>query len=572
MAVYGKLDGTKVSPTSEEIFGTGPSRASQIRSKYELVNKEIEAEIEARNRGREQAGLSGPLSPAEEEAVARQILDRNRKTMSERPGPPAPEFNRPTTGTPVRPASTTVAEKVSRATPFEDIKKEAGYRRPSADAAEVGPPAAPKATLFETIREAAAVDRKPEGTGQTAKAATSAQVPVGGEGTKPSKEQPKTALDKSQGKLQAAVDKIAKGKGDPNKPLPKSKADQIIEKMDQVAGEVSALPEFSQSPARSDLLQLRAEAYRLYKEQADRNEWMDVAERALNAIGQLASARSATGQQVGGLPLSRTDYGARTERAFREYQAELGLAGEKVREEERAAERQEAKKEKEIGRRLGTLGERLKSERIAEEDVQALKRANIAAGGRAADDAARAAAARKKDELDIIDSFLKQEKEQTSLLGKQISIVQKLAGGGAKTKDQAVALLAQAENRPLAEVEQEIASESGFNNQLNKIYASKEDVRKSELSKLLNDLSKKQQLSYQQQNSLREQERNILRYGPAAAQPAATAAAAAPAGQAAPESDMVIAQIPGNEPMKMSREQAARAKQKYPNLVITPVR
>jgi DNA-binding transcriptional MerR regulator len=67
--------------------------------------------------------------------------------------------------------------------------------------------------------------------------------------------------------------------------------------------------------------------------------------------------------------------------------------------------------------------------------------------------------------------------------------------------------------------------------------------------------------------------------GQAAAQPAATAAApvtpttaAAPSGQAASESDMVIAQIPGNEPMKMSREQAARAKQKYPNLVITPVR
>lgn len=217
----------------------------------------------------------------------------------------------------------------------------------------------------------------PEGTGQTLAAKVtqpSAQVPVGGEGTKPSETKPTEGLSSSQGKLKAAIDKVASGK---SKTVPEDKLETLTKSLDEVESSVPA-----NSPARSDLLQLRAEAYKLYKEKADRNEWMDVAERALNAIGQLASARAATGQQVGGLPLSRTDYGARTEQAFREYQAELGLAGEKVRGEEREAERLQSAREKEIARRRGTIEERIKTERQARAEAGDTERARIAASAR----------------------------------------------------------------------------------------------------------------------------------------------------------------------------------------------
>lgn len=396
--------------------------------------------------------------------------------------------------------------------------------------------------------------KQPEGTGQTAKVATPAQVPVGGEGTKPSKEQPKTTLGESQGKLQAAVDKVAKGSG---KNVPKDKLEALTESLDEVEKSVP-----TSDPARSDLLQLRAEAYKLYKEKADRNEWMDVAERALNAIGQIASARSATGQQVGGLPLSRTDYGARTEQALREYQSELGLAGEKVRGEEREADRQAAAREREIGRRRGTIEEKIKTERQARAEAGDTERARIAAASRENIAGARAAQPRVSiQELKGIDSEIK---ATTAAIGAANKFA---AAGDEKSAKAALGGFLTATGLTPEEVDAEVKNRSAG------IFTgpSKKEARQQYASERVQELRDKlEQL---------KGDRVSLVGGQAAAQPAAAESApvapttaASPAGQAAPASDMVIAQIPGNEPMKMSREQAAKAKQKYPNLVITPVR
>jgi hypothetical protein len=202
--------------------------------------------------------------------------------------------------------------------------------------------------------------------------------------------------------------------------------ESIINQLDTVASEVADDKRFQYEPVRTDLVQLRAEAYKAYKEKANRNEWLDLAERALNAIGQFAAARSATGGFVAGFPQSKTDYAGRTEQAFREYQAELGIIGEQARAEERGAERLEAAKEREIGRRQRTISERLADERAARAEAAAERRAIIAAGGKESVATARKEAAESKEAYRRLGTQLSDINREESILQKQIAAINKL--------------------------------------------------------------------------------------------------------------------------------------------------
>ena len=118
-------------------------------------------------------------------------------------------------------------------------------------------------------------------------------------------------------------------------------------------------------PITRNFLQDKAEAYRAYREKADRNDWLEIAQNLVNSLTQFASTQAAQGTRfVGGnLPLPTTDYGAKTGRALQEYK----LQAEDISGEQKAAESAQERvdrlrKEEMAGKRAG-LGERIAAER-----------------------------------------------------------------------------------------------------------------------------------------------------------------------------------------------------------------
>lgn len=117
------------------------------------------------------------------------------------------------------------------------------------------------------------------------------------------------------------------------------------------------------SPETQKFVQARADAYRAYKEKADRNDWLEIAQNLVNSITQFASAQAAMGTRFAGgnVPLTGIDYGARTARAGREYEMELG----EVSAQEKAAlteqERADRLRREEMAGKRGTLMERIRA-------------------------------------------------------------------------------------------------------------------------------------------------------------------------------------------------------------------
>jgi hypothetical protein len=271
---------------------------------------------------------------------------------------------------------------------IEEWRKKAVLPSTNAVAASVKP--GPK-TIEDSVTEAAAGEEVPAGA-ETAKevklAPPAAPTPKGGVGTKPTGTKPPTGGSESQATTTQAIagtaklaDKVAASKsGTASKPT----LDELTGYLDNVAKDVNNDPRFNNTNIERDLLAARADAYKMYKEKADRNQLLGTVERAINAIAQFASAQAGFGtRQAGGnLPLSSADYGGQTEQAFREYQTELGLLGEEQKLGERAKERAETAKEKEIGRRQKTIQEKIETERDILKEAAAEKRAKIGAESR----------------------------------------------------------------------------------------------------------------------------------------------------------------------------------------------
>lgn len=431
-----------------------------------------------------------------------------------------------------------------------DIPQGGGYGKYLAgSAAALGTAAA----AYEALRDGQS--DQPEGTGQTlaAKAKPSAQVPVGGESAKPSTKEASKEKAPSQGPssttgamgdIASAVKKEQGKKADTS--FSRQSIDDITKSLDNVAADVEADPRFAQSPARTDLAQLRAEAYRAYKEKADRNEWMDLAERALNAIGQFASARLATPGQVGGLPLSRTDYGSRTAQAFREYEAQLGQASEQERAGERELERFQTAKEKEIARRRETIGERLKTRRLEMQEAGDIRRAEIAAGGRAA-----AAESRKiAQEVKTTDQKLRQDvsdvdKDIGGLERRLLAAQKYMSAPNREAKDKAQAGY-EAATRQSIEAMKERADEEGGYFWQDK--PSSSTLLEQNIADQVETLRQQLQAAKNKKEQLRQQQAaNFDRLlGGKEEEPAApTAPTTETAGQPAPEQGIVIREVGG---------------------------
>jgi hypothetical protein len=119
------------------------------------------------------------------------------------------------------------------------------------------------------------------------------------------------------------------------------------------------------APDTQRFVQARAEAYRAYQEKADRNDWLEVAQNLVSAITNYASARAAMGTRYegGNIPLKGIDYGARTARAGREYEMELGQVGAEEKAAETAAERADRLKREQLALKRSGLQERIAAER-----------------------------------------------------------------------------------------------------------------------------------------------------------------------------------------------------------------
>jgi hypothetical protein len=258
-----------------------------------------------------------------------------------------------------------------------------------------------------------------------APASPTAPSPQGGVGAKPTETKPVTGGKESQvsptGSLKsmgALATKIEKGAS--NK-VSKPTLDELTGQLDTVIDTVNKDPRFNNTAVERDLQSSRAEAYKMYKEKADRNQLLGTVERAINAIAQFASAQAGFGtRQAGGnLPLSTADYAGQTEQAFREYQTDLGLLSEEQKAAERAKERGETLKEKEIGRRQKTILERIETERNALREAGAEKRARIAEEGREASLDARDARAIKRENDAIAKGNVKEITKNLSALDAQ---------------------------------------------------------------------------------------------------------------------------------------------------------
>ena len=367
----GRKDPEEKAPTTASIVGEiptsgpfkgkiAPTQEEKVANRnipwdyYKSLNEEADRRIEQQKEARKLAGLSS-LSPQQEVKIRQQVLDEARKKLSP-----------------------------------EDEKAAADGK-----------------LYFDKVYKDAVIPGGARTDGILGRGSQSALAP-GGVGKKPTDTQPVTPGKESQattppvtatgaikdmGALAAALEK---GKSDK---VSKASLDALTLTLDGVEAEVSADSRFQNTPIASNLQSARAEAYKMYKEKADRNQLLGTVERAINAIAQFASAQAGFGtRQAGGnLPLSTADYGGQTAQAFKEYETEVGLIGEEQKAGERASDRKELLKEKEIGRRQKTILERIKlgSDELAQ--AAAEKRARIAEGGKDYTRTSRENAAAKKE-------------------------------------------------------------------------------------------------------------------------------------------------------------------------------
>jgi glucan-binding YG repeat protein len=201
------------------------------------------------------------------------------------------------------------------------------------------------------------------------KQAVSQPVPGQMGGTPPSgtsTDESKPATGKEQEKKDTDVEKVLRESGEliaklgGNKKVDRSQLQSYLNKLDTLTPDTAV-----STPETQRFVQARADAYRAYKEKADRNDWLEVAQNLVNSITQFASAQQAMGTRFegGNLPLKGIDYGARTARAGREYEMELGQVGAEEKAAESAAERADRLRREELSLKRQTLGEKIGAER-----------------------------------------------------------------------------------------------------------------------------------------------------------------------------------------------------------------
>lgn len=270
------------------------------------------------------------------------------------------------------------------------------------------------------------------------------------------------------GRIQAAL-----GAG---KAVSRDKLESYLKQLDDLK------PVDPKSPDTQRFVQARAEAYRAYQEKADRNDWLEIAQNLVGAITNYASARSAMGTQFigGAVPLKGVDYGARTERAGKEYAMELGQIGAEERAAETAAEREDRLAREGLALQRGSLQEKIAAERerIREgeaagreagreargilRDILINRRYDRANQSRLAAETARLQAAGAKAATSELDKQIKSLSDEEKAVTTKLKAANNLIASSGKAYDKALAEYATASGISEEALKEQADKESGF--------------------------------------------------------------------------------------------------------------
>lgn len=187
-------------------------------------------------------------------------------------------------------------------------------------------------------------------------------------------------------------------------------------------------------------------AERLYQEKTDRNDWLEVAQILSRAGAQFAAAQSgmSSDRNMAGLQFGPgVDYGARNERAFREYSTQLRTAGDGADRSRQGFLDTDAARKENFGQKTGYLKEAIDTAKAREADTERYRRAEAAERERAGRDSARQTqqdqredareAARLRD-LNLRDLASEEKDLEAQLKARQTLVNQMLQEGDLSSK------------------------------------------------------------------------------------------------------------------------------------------
>lgn len=476
----------------------------------------------------------GKLVPSKEELAAATDYDSFRKLQNT-----YDDLNKQVEQLPLEAYRSGASMPVQRAEKFLSSLKEAGKGAKATAPLVLSPEAmglGPEAPAAPADKKATSQVAIPGTEKEKEKAATPLPSPGGVAPSKeatPSDTRVQDAVSQArlgtsaQGSLVGLEEKLKAGQ-----PITRGDLLEVVNKFDNIKLKtVSADPKLL-----SSLQAAREEAKRAYREQATRNEWLEVAQTLGNAVANFIAAQRGVADRA--LALPSVDYNSRTLAALREYQTELGTIGEQERAVERETERRQrvSDRDVEIARRnqdkLLTLGEQAlaaQERKAAQDQNYALQlkliaardvKANAAAQVKAAATTAKAATQGEKKYLSALSRDIAQTNSQLTEFEKKRAAAANVVNAEGKDFDKSfneyAALLGLTKQEPTFQKEGWFGTPSFDKDTARKEVATQLALMNSQIAEL------------RKRKADREREQQSILAGEA---PSAPAPAPAPAGQ-----------------------------------------
>lgn len=147
----------------------------------------------------------------------------------------------------------------------------------------------------------------------------------------------KSELPQDINSLSAKLKQIQRQVPKAGQTVDRTQVKEFTEQLAKVDDALSTVYQDQNAPQLADIKQQRRDALQAYKEKANLNQWLEIADRAISAIGQFASAQAAMGTPfVGTYRPTPVDYESKIAQAFREYQAEAGMLQQEFEESKQA--------------------------------------------------------------------------------------------------------------------------------------------------------------------------------------------------------------------------------------------
>lgn len=207
--------------------------------------------------------------------------------------------------------------------------------------------------------------------------------------------------------------------------LQKPQADQYLQQLDELSKDqetARGVPDDTRQTLQDAVNQAR----QAYQDKVTQNEWQQVAQTLGNAVAQFGAAQSGmkSGRDMSNLNFGPgIDYNARSDRAFREYQTDLGNAANADAMNRQQFADTAASKKEQYGRREDYLKEALRTAREREQEGGRLARAQSSENTQYRRDVARDAQKEGREDRRQVDAQRKMElqdlnKQELDLAGK----------------------------------------------------------------------------------------------------------------------------------------------------------